>query len=192
MDTIYVRDQFIGGGITAYNNREITVDNIIKGGEAIPAGVTGTAGAAGAVTLLAGHGLTAGDEVCVSGAFGVNYNADVDAAGATGLTLSAGVGDAIPTSGAVIISKQVEIDIAFAGTQMAALSMGGSIPLEMTLETSGAVSLAKETVANGAYRWDSGNGESNPVTGDDIVKAHVYNLGIVAGTCTILVGYDND
>ncbi|MDD5729453.1 MAG: hypothetical protein PHV59_12915, partial [Victivallales bacterium] len=180
------------GGITASNTREITADNLLNASESIPVGIAATAGAAGVMTMPTGHGLQNGDKVAVSGAFGVYYNGEVSEAGANAITVSGGAGDALPVSGDVVVAKQVEIDLAFDGTQLAALSLGGDISLAITLETSATVALAKSTIGNGAYQWDSGNGETNPITGDDIVKAHVYNRGIVAGTATIMVGYDND
>ena len=192
METFYIRGQLIGAGITVNDNRDINVDNSINGSDTIPAGATGVAGAEGSIDLLAGHGITAGDFVCVSGVFGENYNAEVLTAGATGISVVAGDGDALPASGSVIVSKQSEIDLGVLGTNAALLSISGDVPLLTTLETSDSVALAKTTIAGGAYRWDSGCGEANPVTGDSIVKAHVYNLGTVAGAVRIMVGYDND
>lgn len=190
--TFSIRNSFIGGGITAINNREITVDNLINATEAIPVGVAATAGSAGVMAMPTGHGFTDGQVVCVSGTFGAYYNGIVSSAGANAITVASGAGDALPTSGAVVVSLQVEIDLGVLGTNVGALSIGGDIALCITLEAAAAVSLAKSTAANGAYQWDSGNGETNPITGDAIVKAHCYNRGIVAGTATIMVGYDND
>jgi hypothetical protein len=189
---ISIRNSFIGGGLSLENNRDIEADNIITASESIPAGIEATAAAAGEMVMPTGHGLVNGDVVCVSGAFGAYYNGVVSLAGANTITVTGGAGDALPVSGDVIVSIQVEIDLAFSGTQLAALSVGGDIPLEITLETSGAVALAKSTEAGGAYQWDSGNGEANSVTGDAIIKAHVYNRGIESGTATIMAGYDND
>ncbi|MFA6451717.1 MAG: hypothetical protein WCX65_19755, partial [bacterium] len=186
------RNSFIGGGIQAINNRDITVDNLINATESIPVGIAATAGAAGVMTMPTGHGFTDGQVVCVSGTFGAYYNGTVSESGANLITVSGGAGDALPVSGAVVVSLQVEIDLGVLGTNVAALSMGADIALLTTLEAAASVCLAKSTIANGAYQWDSGNGETNPITGDAIVKAHCYNLGIVAGTATIMVGYNND
>jgi hypothetical protein len=190
--TFNIRNSFIGGGITAIDNREISADNLINATEAIPVGVAATAAAAGEMVMPTGHGFTDGQTVCVSGTFGAYYNGVVSLAGANTITVSGGAGDALPVTGAVVVSLQVEIDLGVLGTNVVALSMGGDIALCLTLEAAAAVSLAKSTAANGAYQWDSGNGETNPITGDAIVKAHCYNLGIVAGNATIMVGYNND
>jgi hypothetical protein len=192
MQTFSIRKSLIGGGLNSIDNREVTADNLINASESIPVGVAATAGSAGVMTMPTGHGFTDNQVVCVSGSFGAYYNGVVSSAGANAITVSGGAGDALPTSGAVVVSLQVEIDLAFSGTQLAVLSMGGDIPLQMTLEVAASVQLARGTVTNGAYQWDSGNGEANPITGDAIVKAHVYNKGIIAGTATIMVGYNND
>lgn len=192
MPTIYARNAFTGNGVSASDNRDIVYDMLISGGETLSAGITGTAGATGAMTVLAGHGLTDNDVVCVSGTFGENYNGTVTGAGATGFTVSGGTGDALPVTGAVVISKQVELDIAFTGANLVALSVGATQPMLFTLEDAGGVELMKITVANGAYMWDSGNGDDNPVTGDSITVAHCYNLGVTAGTASVTVAYDND
>jgi hypothetical protein len=181
-----------GGGITVTDNRDVTADNIIIGSEPIPAGVAGTGAAASAITMPTGHGFTDGQVVCVSGTFGAYYNGTISLSGQNTITVTGGAGDTLPTSGAVVVSLQVEIDMGFLGTNMAVISVGGDIALETTLETSGAVQLVKATAANASYQWDSGSGDVNPITGDAIVKAHVYNRGVAAGTITILVGYDND
>lgn len=192
MATISIRNSIIAAGETVQDNKTITVDNIISASETIVAGDAGTAGADGVMTLASGHGITDANTVAVIWATGYRYGCTVSSYGSTSVTLTGGAGDTLPTSGAVVVSVQQEIDLAFSGTQLAALSIGADIGLIVTLEDSGGVELAKQITANEAYQWNSSNGESNPVTGDDIILAHVYAQSTTAGTAKIIVGYDND
>jgi hypothetical protein len=189
---VQIRKTIVIDGVSYPDNRDISVDNVISAGGLIPAGIAATAGADGVMTMPTGHGFTDNQVVCVSGTFGAYYNGTVSNAGANAITISGGAGDALPTSGAVVVSLQVEIDIAFLGTNMIALSIGGTIPVCVTLETASAVQLVKSTAANSAYQWDSGSGDANPVTGDAITKAHAYNLGTTSASISIIVAYDND
>ena len=174
--TILVRKSFVIDGVLYTDNRYLPVDNLINGGGLIiPAGIAATAGSAGVMTMPTGHGLQNLDVVCVSGSFGSYYNGVVSNAGTNVITVSGGAGDALPTSGAVVVSKQTEIDIAFLGTNAQIISMGGDIAMKITLETASVVELVKTTPAAGAYQWDIGSGDACPVTGDAITKAHVYN-----------------
>lgn len=193
MSTISIRNSMIGGGTTANNTRSITIDNVIQASETIAAGKAGTAGAAGVMTLGSSHGFTDADTVSVYWSTGFRYGCAVSSYDGTTITVNGatGAGDSLPTSGAVVCAKAVEVDIAFSGSALAALSAGADIACGITLEDAGGVELAKNIAVNGAYQWDSGNGEANPVTGDSIVKANVYNKSATAGTVTILVGYDN-
>ena len=186
-----VKNVFIGGGIRLENTREFTADNIINATEDVSAGIAGTAGASGVMTVAGGHGYTDGQKVCVFGAFGVNYGGTVSESGSTSFKVSGGAGDTLPTSGAVVISHQIELDIVFSGSNAKALFIGGDVALACTLEDVGGVELYKTFSANGAYQWDSGNEPTCPVDGDSIILAHVYNKGLTAGTVTIMVGYDN-
>jgi hypothetical protein len=190
--TIAIRNSMIGGGITVNDTRNITMDNIITAQEILSAGVPGVAGLAGAMTgLPTGHGLTDADIVCVTWATGYRYNCTLSSTGANATTVADGAGDTLPTSGATVLAKQVEIDLAFAGSALAVLSISADQAAVVTLEDAGGVELVKPIAANGAYQWDSGNGESNPMTGDDIIKAHCYSKTATAGNVAILVGYNN-
>ena len=186
-----IRNSFIGGGVKVDHVRTIPADNLIYATEDIPAGVAGTAGNAGVMTLAEGHGFVDNDVVCVSGTFGSYYNGVVSSAGATSITVSSGAGDSLPTAGAVVICKKTELDIVFSGSDAVVIFLGGPVALTSTLEDAGGVELVRETSAGGAYQWDLDNGDANPVTGDSIIKAHVYNRGTVASTVSIMVGYNN-
>jgi len=192
MATISIRNSIIAGGETAQDNKTITVDNIINASESIVAGDAGTAGESGVMTLASGHGITSADTVAVIWSSGFRYGCTVSSYDSTSVTLTGGAGDTLPTSGAVVVSVQQEIDLAFSGTQMKALSIGADIGIIATLEDSGGVKLAKQITSGEAYQWNESNGEVNPVTGDDIVKAHIYAQSTIEGTAKIIVGYDND
>jgi len=189
MSTITIANSIVGGGTTANDNRSITVDNIISASESVAAGKAGTAAEAGVMTS-ASHGFTT-ETIAVYWATGYRYGCTIDSYDTNTVTLSGGTGDALPTSGAVVLSAPVEIDVAFSGTAMTVLSLSADILCGINIEDAGGVELAKNIVANGAYQYDSGCGESNPVTGDDIVKANVWNKSVTAGTAKVLVGYNN-
>lgn len=188
----YVRTSFITGGLTAESNRTIVADNFINATETIPAGLAGTAGSAGVMTLLAGHGITNSDIVSVYWATGFAYNCTVGSAGATEITVTGVEGDALPTSGAVVICKVTEVDISVLGTDVKALFAGGDVMLGIAFEDAGGVELFRTTATNTAYEWDTASGDANPITGDSIIKANVYNRSTTAGSVTIAIGYDNN
>lgn len=190
--SVSIRNTMSMAGVNASDNRSITVDNEIKASETIAAGKSGTAGAAGVMTLGTSHGFTDADVVAVIWATGFRYNCTISSYDGTTVTVSSGAGDSLPTSGAVVVSKQQEIDLAFDGDQLQALSIGADIGIVATLEDGSTVHVAKQIEAAGAYQWDSGNGETNPVAGDSVTKAHVYAASTTAGTATILAAYDND
>ncbi len=190
--TITVRNSMIGGGVTVQDNRSITADNVIVASETLPVGQAGTAGADGVMTLGT-HAFTDASVVAVTWATGCRYGCACSAYDATTLTVNGatGAGDALPTSGAVVVGLQTEIDLAFVATNMVALSVGCDQTAKVTLNDAGGIELAVDVAANGAYAWDSGNGVTNPITGDSIITAECYPKSVTAGTIQILVAYDN-
>jgi hypothetical protein len=192
MSQVSIRNSMSLAGTTAQDNKTLEVDNIISATEDIVAGDSGTAGESGVMTLSSGHGITDANTVAVIWALGYRYGCTVDSYGDTSVTLSGGAGDTLPTSGAVVVSVQSEIDLAFAGAQLQALSMGGDIALIIALEDVGGVELVKAIDANAAYQWNSENGETNPVDADNIIKATAYAQSTTAGTATVLAAYNND
>lgn len=190
--TLSIRNSMIGGGVTANDTRSITADNVIQASESIAAGKAGTAGLAGVMTM-GSHDFTDSDIVSVYWSTGFRYGCAVSSYDGTTITVNGatGAGDTLPTAGSVVVAKAVEIDLAFSGSASVAISIGADIICGATLEDAGGVELAKNIAANGAYQWDSGNGESNPVTGDAIIKSNIYNKSTTAGTAVLLVGYNN-
>lgn len=190
--TGYGRSSKIGGGVTGFDNRDITYDAMITAVATIPSGVAGTAGATGAMAMPTGHGFANSDVVSVSGTFGVNYGGVVSGAGTNTITVSGGTGDTLPVTGAVVVAEVIEMDVAVNGDNIRLLHVGGDIATQFTLEDAGGIELAKATVASGGFQWDYGNGYDNPIAGDSIIKANIYNRGTTAGTMTVMIGYDND
>lgn len=192
-NTISIRNLTQVAGKNLTDTRAVTADNLIDSTETVPAGVAGVAGLAGAMTSLpTGHGLTDADIVCVTWAAGYRYNCTLSSTGANATTVAAGAGDTLPTSGAVVISKQAELDVGVLGTNLAYLFLGCDVAAVITLESTGAVEIAVSVAAGGAYQWDSGTGIANPVTGDAIVKSHYYAKTATAGTAQLFMAYDND
>lgn len=189
--TISVVASITGGGQVLQSSRNVSVDNVIVAAEAIAAGKTGTAGAAGVMTLGTGHGLTTANVVSVTWAVGRRYDCSITAYDSTTITLGTGAGDSLPTAGAVVVSSKTEIDLAFNGAELQAISIGGDQPFIVALEDVSTVKLEVDTVANSTYQWDSGNGVTNPLAAAAPIKANAYAKAAVAGTLKILVGYLN-
>lgn len=180
----------IAGTTYSYSNT-ISVDNVLTGTGAVVAGEAGIAGADGIMTMGT-HGFTDADIVCVTWAAGRRYNCAISTYDGTTITVTSGAGDTLPTEGAVVVSKQKEIDIAVDGSDAQFVMVASSAAATVTLETSGAVELVKDLVANEAFVWTNGVDGTNPITGDSITKAHCYASAATAGTITINIGYNND
>ena len=193
MAQIYIKNQISGAGITIDDQRTITADNVLNAGETslIPAGIAGTAGSAGVMTVATGHGLQNSDVVAVSGAFGVYYNATISQAGTNVVTVSGGAGDALPTSGAVVISKKTPIDFSVTGANLQLISIGADTSIIATLEDADSVNLVVTAQSGGAYTRDAGNGATNPLAGDSVTVCNVYNASMIAGLVKIIIAYNN-
>lgn len=168
-----------------------TVNNVLSGSGTLLAGIAATAGSAGVMTLAEGHGLTDADVVMVTWAAGRRYNCTLSSTGSTSTTVGSGAGDSLPTVGAVVIAKQLEIDAAVLGTNVDFLMLKSDVDALITLETDAAVQLVKDIEAGDTFIWRESSQEANPITGDAITKAHCYSKGVVAGNIAIEIGYDN-
>lgn len=168
-----------------------TVDNVLKGTGTISAGIAGTAGEAGVMTLATGHGLTLSDVVMCKWSTGRRYNCTISLVNGDAVTLATGAGDTLPTAGAVVVSKQLEIDAAVTGANVEFIMLQTDVAATFTLEDAGGVELARNIAAGAFYLWTYSSGDTNPITGDDIIKCHVYNAGTTAGNAVIIIGYIN-
>lgn len=193
MPTISIRNSMIGFGITLQDNASIVADGGTPNQETVPAGKAGTAGAAGVMTLGSSHGFTDADTVSVWWATGFRYGCAISSYDGTTVTVNGatGTGDSLPTSGAVILSKKVNMDTVFTGSNLAALGLGADVNCLMALEDAGGVEFAATITAGRSFHWDSGNNYANPVTGDSIVKCSVYNKQATAGTATVMTIFNN-
>lgn len=187
------------GGTSISGATSIDADNQFSGGETdIAAGLAGTlstrtSDVAGVLTVASDHGIEAADVIGIASEGAFAYDATVDSITATTITFSAASGDVLPiATTAIIVSKVVEVDIAFSGDALVAMAMESTQRTLATLESSGSIDLAKELEANGLpYHWNSENGYTNPIAGDDIIKSNVYNGSISAATYNLVVAYNN-
>ena len=194
-------NEIIIQNITRVNGKNVTdyktlnPEAILDDGKTLPAGQAGTAGLAGVMTLQAGHGLTTQSVVAVSwlesGVQKRRYNCSITHTETDSVTVATGAGDTLPTSGAVIVSSRVQLNMSFDGSDLEYLFLGSDVPAVMTLETAVAVQLVADIGGGDAYQWRSGCG-TNPVDGDDIVACNCYSLGVVAGSAEAVAAYDND
>lgn len=192
MDTINRHTITINGESFA-NNSTLTSDSALAFGEisGIAAGVAGTAGEAGVMTMPEGHGFTDGQYVCVTWATGKHYNAILSSCGATSITVGSGDGDALPTSGAVVVALKTAITAAFSGTDVVALAVSSTAAALVSINDAGGVELALDLEANKSFIWTDEDGSTNPVTGDSIIVANAYATTTTAGTVKLGVALNN-
>jgi len=198
MGNISVSNAQTIAGKTISGNASIAADNEVSSTETIPVGIAGTlstrtSDTAGVLTVESGHGYESADEISIASASAFSYDGVVDSVAATTITFSSADGDVLPLVDAAIIASQpTEIDITFSGTALVALAASCTQRALFTLENSSTVDLAQEVQANGLpYAWNTSMGFTNPVTGDAIVKANVYNGSVTAATFSMVAAYNN-
>lgn len=148
------------------------------------------------VVTSTGHGLTDATNVDVYWSGGVRYGMTVSSYDANTITLDGGAGDNLPTQDtAVVVNSQVEINAVIDGDNVQVIG----ICVETTdqtvadaahvdLQDSGTATIAAiELVTNIPWSWDSGSGQTNPLTGNPIAKCYASNgSSSTAGTLKIL------
>lgn len=108
---------------------------------------------------------------------------------------SSGAGDALPTdvTGLVIsVGVRVEIDAVFAGdtVQLIALSCTQNFSFSLT-EVGLSEEFGRSPQGKTIYKWYNGNGEPNPIAGDDITNCIVSNGGTKTAKVQLGVMYEN-
>ena len=206
-----VKDSVGVTGLKFDESVAIFADAVISQNVTVPAAqlaadwVLDTGGLTGTLTMVTGHTLQTGDVVDLF------WNETVNGAtvrkGRRGMTLgtvatdsvpvlnTTGAGDALPTAvtGLVItVGERVEMDAVFAGNtaQLIVLSCPKNFSFSLT-----AVGLAEEfgrsPKGGSIYKWYNGNGEPNPVAGDDITNCIVSNGETVVAKVQLGVMYEN-
>lgn len=164
----------------------------------LPAGKSGTLSTrtdddTGIATLGSGHEITTDDTVDVYWSGGVRYGMSVTAYDATTVTVDLGAGDALPAQDIeIIVTPRVEINTDFDGDDavMVAAHCAQRCHMEFT-EDDGTNVAAKEMAAHEGWAWASEQGETNPLTGNEIGKIQATNGSATAATLKIGILYDS-
>ena len=159
----------------------------------LPAGQEGTI-ADGTVTLSEGHGIETADVVDVYwGTDSLRTDCTVGTVDGNDVPLTGGSGDALPTSGTVIVAPQVAIDLDFVGNLVELLAMTCASRCRLDLRDSISASLLdKNLPAGGAYVWDSGSADANPLAGVTVAEAVASNGATTAAELIVAILYDSD
>lgn len=147
----------------------------------------------GVVTLGADHGVTITDTVEVYWSGGMRYGVDVTVVVGNDVTLDLGAGDNLPSQDtAVVVGVRTELDADFDGDQIEIIAVQcnkrGHIEFQ---ENDGTVIDSQELTANEPWTWISGQGVSNPLTGNPVGKIQVSCGEAAEATLMIGVLFDN-
>lgn len=151
---------------------------------------TRTSHTAGVFTKTA-HGILDTATIAVFWNGGYRVNVDIDSVTDNTITFSGGTGDNLPAeSGAVSVSKMLQVDVPFVGDNLAAICIKGSQDIIASIiDDSGSI-LDADLDANDAYLWSIGSGV-NPVAGDTAIAVNFYNKSLVAADVSVIYGVNN-
>ena len=169
----------------------------------LPAGKAGTQTAwtdANTFSITApGHTLVGGDKVMVfwseSGAPKMHHNATVGVVAGDVVPLDLGSGDNMPYSPglAVVITKEVSIDVDFDGDLLQLIAVTALNRVGVRFVDSGSATLkAVDNPAGELWKWAKNAGEANPLTGNPVDSIKAANgQSDAATTCNIAGLYDS-
>jgi hypothetical protein len=184
------------GGVNIQKTAARQADGLITREISLPAGKAGTLSTrtdndTGVITA-AGHGLVVGDKVSVfwtTAPAGRRYGMTVSAVAGNDVTVGTlageiGAGDNFPPQGtAVVIVKQVPINVALDGDAIKVLALSLEF-LTLTVTDRGHVTFKDaqgdaiaeiDLEANTPQVYDVAGGQANPFTGDPITNAYAFN-----------------
>lgn len=153
---------------------------------------TRTSNTAGVVTLAATPNVDDGDTVTLSwGTNSFRHGCDVTAVSGNLVTVSGGIGDALPAADTAIkVSKEVVLDVDIPGDRLQVLVLSASANTYMAFdETTGTTTPIDEynCPAGGGYFWYTGSQYTNPFVGVTIGAVLVANLD-TASESTVSLG----
>jgi len=181
-------------GINGSISRSTT--GVLGVAEPIVAGITGTYVSATVFDLTAGHGL--GDGAHTMDVFWVVAGVPNKLLGATvtivtdEATITFGTGDALPTSGTLVVSYPVTIAFPVEADDLAAVGCIAAQNLYVAfIDDAAATAYDVYLPANEPWFWMSGGGMgANPMAADTIVSVKVSNRTATATTVNIGASVD--
>ena len=157
-----------------------------------------TSGTAFELTMDPGHGIQTGDVIDVywleGGVEKRRYDVDVGTVAGDVVPVTAGSGDAMPSSGSSALTAAVQqvIDTDFDGDLLvmigALLSARGHLSFFATGDSN---ELAIDFVGGEIWLWINGQTAVNPLAGVDVVDVRFTQAGTTAGTMKFGLTYDS-
>ena len=195
--TITLTSAIAGVSIGAHVSRIANLQTAYEG-DALPAGKAGTLSTrtdddTGVATLGAGHGMTDSDYVDVFWTGGCRYGMDVTSVDGNDVSINLGAGDVLPAqSTALIVTKQVTIDIDFDGDNVEMIAISNSKRIHLDFQENGGTSIkALDIPANEGWYWAADQGVSNPLTGNPVGQIKATSGETSAATLKIGVLYNS-
>jgi hypothetical protein len=199
MNTGTIQQTASVGGLSIQSNVTRLAEGQIGQSVALPVAVAGTLSTrggdtAGTLTLGAGHGIVDADVinifwVDVDGVYHCAYGATVGTVAGNDVPFTGASGDVLPTEDdAVTASVVVEIDTDFDG-DLAEIIAAGSTKLAHIAFRSVTPTVLKAVLLLAAegWSWISGQGITNPLTGDPVNDVLASN-GDTTAEATLQIG----
>jgi len=188
------------GGITFNQSSAPTGDGMIVHSVSIaPADAgnltTRTDDDTGIVTVDdSGHSFVELDRVDVYWSGGCRRGMDVGTVSGSTVAIDGGSGDNLPVEDTeVTIMEPIAFDVSLLGTNAVAILLATAKLGQFTFCASDDTEHFQKELGEGdSYEWHSGNGTTNPITGDQIDIVYVSHGDTAAVTMKVGVLYDND
>lgn len=170
-------------------SRGITATGNVAQDLSLAAGAAGTINGSAVVALTAGHGLTTGTyDIYWTGGSRLDCTGTVDE---NNMTLTGGAGDALPTSGSVVVGPQVAVDIDVVGNLVSAILAECPNRCRIALREADHSAALDEEIAKGeGYAWPVNN-SVNPLADETVAEAVASNAETTAATLALRILYDS-
>lgn len=149
----------------------------------------------GVLTLASGHGVTTGAVIDVFWSGGTRRNMDVGTVSGTSVPVDGGAGDNLPVLTTAVTAMVVTSEaFVFSGSDAVVITFynGSGNYAHFSLRSSGAEELYVKLESGAVYVWYSGDGATNPVTGDSITVCRLTHAdSTAAATMRFGVGITN-
>ena len=203
-DSVRVAGLAFSESVAINSDAAIVQDVDVPAAQQATSWILDTAGTTGTLTMGTGHTLQTGAvhdlfwNETVNGATVRKGRRAVVLGTVTGDSVpitSSGAGDALPTeaTGLIItVGTRVELDTTVAGDTLQLIVIASKKVFSFSLTT---VSLVEEfgrsPCAGCIWKWYNGNGEPNPVAGDDITNVIVSQGATEVATVQVALTYQN-
>lgn len=152
----------------------------------------------GVLTMNSGHGITTGARLdvywTVGGVSGRRYGMTVGTVSGDTVPIDGGAGDNLPAAlSAVTAMVPDEEAVALTGANAVAIATKCPVGGTVVFATSGNATIlaVQATSANPVYLWSSGDGGTNPLTGQTVAKVFLsHPNSSIASTLTGIVQFN--